>query len=74
MDSFEKLRAIIHGITGVPEELITPESTAAQLNLDSLDMTELIMNVEEEFDILIEQEDNIVSVKDILNCLEMCVA
>lgn len=74
MDSFEKVRAIIHRTTGIPEELITPESTAAQLNMDSLDMTELILNVEEEFDIIIEREESIVSVKDIVNCVELCVA
>ena len=39
MDNFEKIRAIIHQTTGIPEELITPESTAAQLNIGSLDMT-----------------------------------
>ena len=74
MDNFEKIRAIIHPTTGIPEELITPESTAAQLNIGSLDMTELLLNVEEEFDVIIEQENDIVSVKDIMRCLEMCVA
>ncbi|MEN6470439.1 MAG: phosphopantetheine-binding protein [Clostridiaceae bacterium] len=74
MDSFERVRAIIHETTGIPEELITPESTAAQLNIDSLDMTELLLNVEEEFDVIIEREEDISSVKDIMACLEMCVA
>ncbi len=74
MDNFEKIRAIIHQTTGIPEELITPESTAAQLNIGSLDMTELLLNVEEEFDVIIEQENDIASVKDIMRCLEMCVA
>lgn len=74
MDSFERVRTIIHETTGIPEELITPESTAAQLNIDSLDMTELLLNVEEEFDVIIEREEDISSVKDIMACLEMCVA
>ncbi|MCE5236610.1 MAG: phosphopantetheine-binding protein [Eubacteriales bacterium] len=74
MDSFERVRAIIRETTGIPEELITPESTAAQLNIDSLDMTELLLNVEEEFDVIIEREEDISSVKDIMACLEMCVA
>lgn len=74
MDSFERVREIIHETTGVPIELITPESTAAQLNMGSLDMAELLLNVEEEFDIIFEQEEDIASVKDIMNCLAMCVA
>ena len=48
MDSFARLREMVHEMTGVPEEQITPESTADQLHLDSLDMTELVLSVEEE--------------------------
>ena len=43
MDSFARLREMVHEMTGVPEEQITPESTADQLHLDSLDMTELVI-------------------------------
>jgi acyl carrier protein len=74
MDSFERVRAIIHETTGIPVDLITPESTAAQLNIGTLDMTELLLNVEEEFDVIIDEENDISSVRDIMNCLEMCVA
>ena len=53
-------------MTGVPEEQITPESTADQLHLDSLDMTELVLSVEEEFDVLIEDDTSISTVGDLL--------
>ena len=66
MDSFARLREMVHDMTGVPEEQITPESTADQLHLDSLDMTELVLSVEEEFDVLIEDDTSISTVGDLL--------
>lgn len=57
---------MVHEMTGVPEEQITPESTADQLHLDSLDMTELVLSVEEEFDVLIEDDTSISTVGDLL--------
>ncbi|MEG1547930.1 MAG: acyl carrier protein [Clostridia bacterium] len=74
MQNFDRIRDIVHEITGIPSELITAESTAAQLRADSLDMTEIIMMVEDEFDILIENEDSIRSVNDLVNCVEAQVA
>ena len=66
MDSFARLLEMVHEMTGVPEEQITPESTADQLHLDSLDMTELVLSVEEEFDVLIEDDTSISTVGDLL--------
>lgn len=71
MEEFARLREMVHEITGVPEELITPESTADQLHLDSLDMTELVMSVEEEFDVLIEDDTAIHSMGDLIQRMGM---
>ena len=76
MDSFARLREMVHEMTGVPEEQITPESTAAQLHLDSLDMTELVLSVEEEFDVTIADEDlpNLKTVGDLYNYMNDHIA
>ncbi len=54
---FEKVRAIIAEQLGVDEEDVTPETTFEELNADSLDIVELIMALEEEFDIEIPDEE-----------------
>lgn len=71
MKEFARLREMVHDISGVPEELITPESTADQLRLDSLDITELVMCVEEEFDVLIEDDSAIQTMGDLIQCLRI---
>jgi len=55
---FDKVRAIISEQLGVEEEEITPESAFIEdLGADSLDIVELIMAFEEEFDMEIPEED-----------------
>ncbi|NCB30939.1 MAG: acyl carrier protein [Clostridia bacterium] len=71
MEEFARLREMVHDISGVPEELITPESTTAQLRLDSLDITELVLSVEEEFDVLIEDDAAIHTMGDLIQCLQI---
>lgn len=54
---FEKVRKIISEQLGVDEEEITLDTTFEELNADSLDIVELIMALEEEFDLEIPDED-----------------
>lgn len=54
---FEKIKGIVVDQLGVEESEITMETTFEQLNADSLDIVELIMAFEEEFDIEISDED-----------------
>lgn len=54
---FEKVRTIISEQLGVDAEEITLETSFEDLNADSLDIVELIMALEEEFDIEIPDED-----------------
>ena len=64
---FEKLQAIIADVLNVPKDDITPETTFVDdLGADSLDIFQIIMGIEEEFDIEISNEDaeKIVSVGD----------
>ena len=49
---FEKLQAIIADVLNVPKDDITPETTFVDdLGADSLDIFQIIMGIEEEFDI-----------------------
>ena len=64
---FEKLKKIIAEVLNVDEEEITMETTFVDdLGADSLDIFQIIMGIEEEFDIEISNEDaeKIVSVGD----------
>lgn len=64
---FEKLKKIIAEVLNVDEEEITMETTFVDdLGADSLDIFQIIMGLEEEFDIEIANEaaENITTVAD----------
>lgn len=64
---FEKLQKIISEVLNVDEDEITMETTFVDdLGADSLDVFQIIMGIEEEFDIEIANEDaeNIITVAD----------
>lgn len=64
---FEKLQKIIAEVMNVSEEEIRPETTFVDdLGADSLDVFQIIMGIEEEFDIEIpsEEAEKIVTVGD----------
>jgi len=55
---FEKIVNIITEVLGVDEDSITMDTTFVDdLGADSLDIFQIIMGIEEEFDIEIENED-----------------
>lgn len=67
MAEFEKLKKIIAEVLNVDEEEIKMETTFVDdLGADSLDIFQIIMGLEEEFDIEIanEEAENIVTVAD----------
>ncbi len=64
---FEKIRSIIAEVLNISEDDISPESTFVEdLGADSLDVFQIIMGIEEEFDIEIPNEaaEKIVTVND----------
>ena len=72
-DTQNRLRKIIADQLSVDEEDVVPEASFIEdLNADSLDLVELIMTLEEEFDIKISDEDaeNIRSVQDASDYLQ----
>lgn len=57
MAIFDKVKAIVVEQLGVDEDEVAMETTFEELNADSLDIVELIMALEEEFDMEIPDED-----------------
>lgn len=57
MNSFDKLKNIIVDQLGVDESTITEDTSLEDLGTDSLALVELVMSVEEEFNIEIADED-----------------
>ncbi|HWQ89420.1 MAG TPA: acyl carrier protein [Desulfitobacteriaceae bacterium] len=54
---FDKVKSIVIDQLGVDEGDVTLETTFEELNADSLDIVELIMALEEEFDLDIPDEE-----------------
>lgn len=70
---FEQLKDIIVEQLGVNEELVKEEATFVDdLSADSLDIVELIMSIEEKFDIEIsdEEAERIVTVGDVVKYIK----
>lgn len=69
MEIFEKVKAIVVEQLGVDEGIIAPETSFESLDADSLDIVELIMALEEAFDLDIpdEEAEKIKTVGDAVN-------
>ena len=70
---FEKVRDILTEQLDIEENLITPESSILDdLGADSLDIVDLVMTLEDEFDMEIPDEEikNIKTVGDIVRYIE----
>ena len=70
---FEKVKAIIVEQLGVTETAVTMEASFIDdLGADSLDIVELVMALEEEFDIEIPDSDaeKVVSVSDVVEYIK----
>lgn len=73
---FEKLQEIIADVLNVQKDEIKPETTFVDdLGADSLDIFQIIMGIEEEFDIEIDNEEaeKIVTVQDAVDQIKKAV-
>lgn len=71
--NFEKIKQIMVDTLSCDEEKITLDASIADdLSIDSLDAVELVMALEEAFDIKIPDDEltNMETVKDIVDCVE----
>jgi len=67
---FEKVRAIVMDQLSISDEdMITLNTTLEDLGADSLDMVEVIMAIEDEFDVQIKDEDleNLKTLSDLID-------
>ena len=64
---FEKIRKIIIEHLGIAEEEVTMGTSFEDLEMDSLDLFQIIIEIEEEFDVRIEEPENI---KNVLEAVE----
>ena len=70
---FEKVKKIIAEELNVAEDKITMESNLVEdLEADSLDAVEIIVRIEEEFDLQVDDEaaENVKTVGDLVKCIE----
>ena len=56
-DNFERFKKCAVEVLSVDEDKVVPEATFESLDADSLDLVELVMALEEEFDVNVEEEE-----------------
>ena len=69
----ERLTKIRGEQLGVEEEIVKPEATFVEdLSADSLDIVELVMGIEDEFELEIPDQaaENIVTVQDVIDYIK----
>ncbi|KXT75535.1 acyl carrier protein [Streptococcus sp. DD12] len=70
MAVFEKVQDIIVEELGKEPEEVTLETTFEELDADSLDIFQVISEIEDEFDISIETEEGLNTVGDLVTFVE----
>ncbi len=74
---FEKMKEVIAGVLNVDPKEITLETTFTEdLGADSLDLFQIIMGLEDEFDVQIdpEQTENITTVGEAVELLKNAIS
>ena len=71
---FEKIQEMMVESLSLEKDDIKLESTFESLEIDSLDVFELVTEIKEEFDIEIEDAENLKSVQDLVAYIEGKVA
>ena len=56
-DNFERFKKCAVDVLSVEPDQVLPEATFESLDADSLDLVELVMALEEEFDVSVEEEE-----------------
>jgi len=64
---FEKVRNMIAEKMDMDPEEITEDTSFEDMEIDSLDLVEIIMDLEEEFDISIETDEEIKNVGELVD-------
>lgn len=56
-DNFARFTKCAVEVLSIEESAVVPEATFESLDADSLDLVELVMALEEEFDVTVEEEE-----------------
>lgn len=75
--TIERLQTLLTDKFSVPAELVRPEAMLDTLGLDSLDLVEVLFEVEEVFNIRVPQETSALktaTVQDIVDSIDKAVA
>ena len=72
MTTFETVKKILTEQLGVDENAITEDTAIEELGADSLDLVEIVMTIEEEFDVKIDDGsiEDLKKVGDIITYIE----
>lgn len=70
--TFQKVKEMIVGRFGVPEETITESMTFGELGADSLDVVELVMEIEDTFGVEFDDDriEKLNNVKDAVDYID----
>ncbi|MBQ4062243.1 MAG: acyl carrier protein [Christensenellaceae bacterium] len=67
---FEKVRDMIAEKMNMDPNEITPETSFQDIQIDSLDMVEIVMDLEDAFDVSIDTGDDIKTVADLVEYIK----
>ena len=67
---FEKVAALLADYKGIDVSTITMDSSFAELELDSLDVADLVMQIEDELGVSIELDQSVTTMKDLIAKIE----
>ena len=71
---FEEIREVICEQLGIEKEEVTLETTFDELGADSLDLFQVIMELEDTFNVKVEDVENIKTVSDAVSFIEKATA
>ena len=67
MSTYETIAKLLAENKDMNESDIRPEMTFADLDLDSLDVAELVMNLEDELGVPVEIDETLRTIQDLVN-------
>ena len=70
MSTFETIAKLVAEAKDLDVAAVKPEMSFADLGLDSLDVAELVMNMEDELNVTIEISPLLKTVQDVVNLVE----
>ena len=70
MSTFEKVAQLLAEYKDLDINTITMDTTFNSLNLDSLDIAEMVMNIEDDMNITLELDENMKTISDIVAAID----